>query len=396
MFASCLRGLPILVATLCWPAPASAQEKKPVPAMKEWERDVRKRIDKDAKLKALAAKYPLVLLHSRRLYGGGGYKQSAFSFIYETSDEKAHRNDVQLLFHNGYYKTFTVNMVVGQQNLVVDLGKVDFEKYPDPRKINIEHPGLAFSNVPAAEGHVYLERVRDDAGNSFYVLFQVISVDPDLRYMAFLWRKLPGGKLVLPLNPEIGGLDIPFRSAALVSVEEKPKPALKEWRADIRDRLAKHEKLKSLAGKYPLVVMPARELYAQGGPYGETAFSFIYETSDEEKHGNDVQILFPGRHDSTFEMNMLGGQRNFGVDLGKQDFEKDPDPTSITIDHPGLTGGPMMAREGHVYLERVRDVHGNNFYVVFQVVAVDAQHRYLAFLWRKLPGGKVVKRLEKK
>jgi hypothetical protein len=43
---------------------------------------------------------------------------------------------------------------------------------------------------------VYLERVRDDRGNNFYVLFQIVAVDKESRYMAFLWRKLPGGKIV--------------------------------------------------------------------------------------------------------------------------------------------------------------------------------------------------------
>ena len=52
----------------------------------------------------------------------------------------------------------------------------------------------------------------------------------------------------------------------------------------------------------------------------------------------------------------------------------------------------MLAVEGKVYLERVRDTEGNNFYVLFQVIAVDKDSRYMAFLWRKLPGGKVVKR----
>jgi hypothetical protein len=46
------------------------------------------------------------------------------------------------------------------------------------------------------EGHVYLERVRDDSGNKFYVVLKVIATDKDSRYMAFVWRRLPGGKVV--------------------------------------------------------------------------------------------------------------------------------------------------------------------------------------------------------
>jgi hypothetical protein len=87
-------------------------------------------------------------------------------------------------------------MTVGQQNLVVDLGKVDFGKDPDPAKISINHPGVFPSVAKAVQGHVYLEHVRDDQGNDFYVLFQIVAVDKDSRYMGFLWRKLPGGKVV--------------------------------------------------------------------------------------------------------------------------------------------------------------------------------------------------------
>ena len=45
---------------------------------------------------------------------------------------------------------------------------------------------------------MYLERIRDNRGNNFYVLFKIVAVDKDSRYMAFLWRKLLGGKVVLP------------------------------------------------------------------------------------------------------------------------------------------------------------------------------------------------------
>ena len=48
----------------------------------------------------------------------------------------------------------------------------------------------------AVDGHVYLEKVEDDRGNRFFVLFQVVSVDEKSRYVAFLWRQLPGGKVV--------------------------------------------------------------------------------------------------------------------------------------------------------------------------------------------------------
>lgn len=193
-------ALTLLAAPAPAAAPAVGGAKQPVETLvRQWEKDVRKRLGKDARLKALATRHPLVVLHSRHLYAGGDYKGSAYSFVYETAEAKKHRNDVQVLFHNGGDpKSFDFNMLVGQQNLVVDLGKVDFRKDPDPARISIDHPGVASGGAKAEEGHVYLERVRDDRGNNFYVLFQVVAVDGGSRYMAFLWRRLPGGKVVRP------------------------------------------------------------------------------------------------------------------------------------------------------------------------------------------------------
>ena len=179
-------------------APVRGDDEDPIERLiKQWDKQIRSSMQEDAKLKALAAKYPLVVLHSRHFYCQGDYKKSAYSFIYETADKAKHGSDVQILFHNGGKpNTFQFNMVVGQQNLVVDLGKVDFAKDPDPSKISIDHPGVASGQANAFEGHVYLERVRDDRGNSFYVLFQIVAVDKESRFMAFVWRKLPGGSVV--------------------------------------------------------------------------------------------------------------------------------------------------------------------------------------------------------
>jgi tetratricopeptide (TPR) repeat protein len=165
--------------------------------LKGWEKDVKAKAGKDAALKGLTAKYPLVVLHSRRL-AGGNYFKSAYSFIYETADRRKHFNDVQILFDNGSKQnTFNINMTVGQHNLVADLGDVDFTKGPDPR--NLDPDGDNFwepDGCKAVEGHVYLERVRDSFGNKFYVVKKVVAADKESRYMAFLWRRLPGGKVV--------------------------------------------------------------------------------------------------------------------------------------------------------------------------------------------------------
>jgi hypothetical protein len=196
----------LLASTALLSRPAAADGKLPLEALvQRWDKAVLDRLGRDGRLKRLAAKYPLVLLHSRHLYAGGDYKQSAYSFSYKTANERIHHNQVEILFHNGGEpKTFSINMVGGQQNLVVDLGPADFEKDPRPARISIDDPRVASSGATAVEGHVYLERIRDSRGNNFYVVFQVIAVDPGSRYMAFLWRRLPGGNVVRPWpNPPV-------------------------------------------------------------------------------------------------------------------------------------------------------------------------------------------------
>lgn len=162
-----------------------------------WQEAVRKKVDADPVLSKAASDYPLVLLHSRR-YAGGGYYRSAYSFLYGTAEEAKHYNDVQLLFDNGRRdRTFQLNMLVGQQNRAADLGAADFRRDPDPAQVpNAGNGSWQAQECRAAEGHVYLENVADDRGNNFYVLFQVVAVDRDSRYVAFLWRQLPGGKVV--------------------------------------------------------------------------------------------------------------------------------------------------------------------------------------------------------
>ena len=162
-----------------------------------WRDTVKTKTDNDPALKKLVSKHPLVLLHSRR-YAGGGYLQSAYSFLYETTIERKHYNDVQLLFDNGRRdRTLSVNMVVGQENRVADLGTVDFEKNPDLAKVAADKKvPWSSDSCEAVERHVYLENVKDDRGNNFFVLFQVVAVEKDGKFVAIVWRCLPGGKVV--------------------------------------------------------------------------------------------------------------------------------------------------------------------------------------------------------
>jgi tetratricopeptide (TPR) repeat protein len=165
--------------------------------LSHWSEPVRKKVEDDPNLKKLTSEYPLVFLHSRR-YAGGGYLQSTYSFLYKTTDETKHFNDVQLQFDNGRGdRTFQVNMVNGQENRVADLEDVDFRQDPDPEKVpQAGKNGWHANECLAVEGHVYLEKVEDSQGNRFCVVFKVIAVDKESRYMAFIWRQLPGGKVV--------------------------------------------------------------------------------------------------------------------------------------------------------------------------------------------------------
>jgi tetratricopeptide (TPR) repeat protein len=165
--------------------------------LSDWQEVVRKKADADPVMRKLASDYPMVLLHSRR-YAGSGYFQSAYSFVYGTAEEEKHGNDVQLLFDNGRRdSTLQFDMLVGQHNRVADLGEADFRKDHDPAKVpKSGNRSWQVEHCRAAEGHVYLEHIADDRGNNFFVVFQVVAVDRDSRYVAFLWRKLPGGKVV--------------------------------------------------------------------------------------------------------------------------------------------------------------------------------------------------------
>jgi hypothetical protein len=168
--------------------------------MEGWEKNVRAQVARDPVDRTLLGKYPLVLLHSRAKYAGGGYHRSTHSFLYATTDAKKHFNDVQLQFDNGGQagNGFTINMVTNQRNRIVDLGPVDFAKEPDLRKIDELGAGpkvWSAGPCPATAGHVYVERVEDTNGNWFHVVFKVVAVKTD-QYTAFFWRQLPGGRVV--------------------------------------------------------------------------------------------------------------------------------------------------------------------------------------------------------
>jgi hypothetical protein len=197
MKSACL----VTIFALVIPGAAIAQEKKPVSEktinqlMQTWDKEVKARVSKDKALKPLVAKHHLVILHSASKYSAGDASQSGYSFVQETALIKVHERFTDLIFHTeAGPPTFRCTSC-----LVVKLGMVDFEKNLDLSKISIEHPGIVIDNDPAAiEGHVYLQRIRYGPDNDFFVLIRVVAVDKDARYMAFVWRMLPGGKRNVP------------------------------------------------------------------------------------------------------------------------------------------------------------------------------------------------------
>jgi hypothetical protein len=80
--------------------------------------------------------------------------------------------------------------------LIVKLGKVAFDKDPDPKKVDLDaKDSWEPRECKAVEGCVYPQRVRDRTGNRYYVVFKVVALDPKSRYVAFLWRRLSGAKV---------------------------------------------------------------------------------------------------------------------------------------------------------------------------------------------------------
>jgi hypothetical protein len=84
------------------------------------------------------------------------------------------------------------------------------------------------------------------------------------------------------------------------------------------------------------------------------------------------------------QVNMVTNQKNTVADLDNVDFNVDPVMKDARPE--GSARDEALAVSGHVYLEKVEDTNGDRFFVLFKVVAVDG------FIWRRLPGGKIVRR----
>ena len=179
------------------------EEKKPITAlelsrlMTGWEKEVRGRANKDDKLKVLVKKHPLAILHCDRMNVPDIARQSGFSFVHGSAVEAVHRCATEIIFTGepGPYLK-----IVPSKCFLVRLSKTDFEKDIDPGKITIDDPEIMTDGVIPLEGDVFLLRVRDSA-NDFFVAFQVVAIDPDWKYVSFVWRVLPGGRPIVRKFP---------------------------------------------------------------------------------------------------------------------------------------------------------------------------------------------------
>lgn len=334
--------------------------------IREWEQAVGDKMAADPVLKPLAAKYPLIVLPSRRHYGWSDY--CGFSFIYETTDwQKSLDHDLE--FDGGRALSFVTNFTIGQQNLITNLGNVDFEKDPDLKKVDIDGDGFWANQSTVVQGHVYLQRVRNGWGTEFFVLFKVVALGKDHEYMAFVWRKLPGGKVLRIME------------------KEDAKALYRSWEKAVDKKVADDSSLKALAAKHPLILLTSR---ARCKSLGKPGYNFAQATTSP-RDANDLHILFDNG-DAGFRFDIAGhtGARCLFADLGDVDFEKDPDPRKIAIEGDrAWMQNNGKAIDGHVYLLRIWEPSDNRrFHVLMKVVAVEEHSLYMAFLWRKLPGGK--------
>src|SRR5262249_47814803 len=158
------------------------------------------------------------------------------------------------------------------------------------------------------------------------------------RYVAFLWRLLPGGVIKPATNPMgragagLAGLDGGARrppGPGPQPEDEKGRTELNEllsqWDTAVRTRIANDPGLKELTDKHRFVLLHARRLNRLYGirDYHHCAYSFVESTSDVAWHRNDVQLQFGNGNGAAFSVNLLGGQENLIVDLGPVDFSKD-------------------------------------------------------------------------
>ena len=116
VFPKAIVALALLIG-ISWPGGFRAQEKNPVPAMEEWAKDVRKRIEKSEKLKKLAADHPLVVLYLILCTLSALSGRPLFTVSVQTADPKKYLGDPQLVVGRSKALEASKPTYGGQQNL---------------------------------------------------------------------------------------------------------------------------------------------------------------------------------------------------------------------------------------------------------------------------------------
>jgi hypothetical protein len=160
--------------------------------MVNWEQSLRKKGLSDPNLKALLAQYPLVLLNSRRFARANSNSHWAYSFVCQSADKAVHRNDVQVSFEpfGDGSEHLRVYLVVGQRNVIADLGDADFVSGPAIAAKVMAQPTRGSKTAPVKQGHLYLEHVLDNRGSDFLVLIKVVALGDQQDYVAFVWQRI--------------------------------------------------------------------------------------------------------------------------------------------------------------------------------------------------------------
>jgi len=159
----------------------------------EWKAALDRKIASDPALKASIGNQRYYFIHAKTLWKTQDFHNCAFNFILNTMDQEAHQGEVHFAYHaSGEAKSLDINFGPGTNNLIADLGRIDFNQNVDPRSIDVTRADGWMLRAKAQEGHVYLIRVFDERGSRFFVQLKIFHVEPNGDYIAFVYRVLPG------------------------------------------------------------------------------------------------------------------------------------------------------------------------------------------------------------
>lgn len=159
----------------------------------QWKATLDRKIAADPALKASIGRARYYFIHAKSLWKTQDFNNCAFNFMLNSMDQEVHKGDVHFAYHaSGEAKSIDVNVGPGTNNLIADLGTIDYNQNVDPRSIDVTRPDGWLLTAKAQEGHVYLIRVFDERGSRFFVQLMIFHVDPNGDYIAFVYRVLPG------------------------------------------------------------------------------------------------------------------------------------------------------------------------------------------------------------